>query len=223
MSRVKKPPEIALSEYYPFNLADALCMDIEQVYIPGIQIVLDTLTERERKVIACRYVERLTYDEVAKLNGVHRERIRQIEAKALRKLRHPTKLVLYTAVPRSELTALWGKYDKLLRGYERLKEAYAVVRQKEPDETEISAVLDGKTLLSTKLEELDFSVRTFNCLRRAGKNTLGEIADMTMDELLRVRNLGRKSAQEVINRLAERGLTLKDDVTYEEAVERLRV
>jgi DNA-binding CsgD family transcriptional regulator len=223
MSRVKKPPEIALSGFYPFNLAADLLVDVEQIYIPGIQAALETLTERERAVVANRYVERLTYEETAKLYNITRERIRQIEAKALRKLRHPTKRVLYTAIPRSELTALWSKYDKLARGYERLKEAYAVVRQKEPDETEISAVLDGKTLLSTKLEELDFSVRAFNCLRRAGKNTLGEIADMTMDELLRVRNLGRKSAQEVINRLAERGLTLKDDVTYEEAVERLRV
>jgi len=81
-----------------------------------------------------------------------------------------------------------------------------------------AGTFDGEqkaTALSIGLEELDFSVRTFNCLRRAGKNTLGEIADMTMEELLKVRNLGRKSPQEVVNKLAEYGMTLAGDRTIE--------
>jgi DNA-directed RNA polymerase alpha subunit len=207
--KVKKAPEAQLTDLYPYNLAADLLPDPERVYIPGIQAALDTLTEREKSVISSRYLDRMTYEAVAKLHNLTRERIRQIEAKALRKLRHPTKQVLYTATPRSELAALWGKYDKLARGYERLKEAYIVMRQKEPDEVEINRALGGETPLPTKLEELGFSVRTYNCLRRVGKGTLGEIANMTMAELLTVRNLGRKSAQEVIDKLAEYGLTLK--------------
>ena len=61
----------------------------------------------------------------------------------------------------------------------------------------------------TKIEELDFSVRSLNCLKRAGINTLGDLCKKTEEEMIRVRNLGRKSLKEIINKLHERGLSLK--------------
>lgn len=60
-----------------------------------------------------------------------------------------------------------------------------------------------------KIEELDLSVRSYNCLKRAGINTIGELAQKTEEEMMRVRNLGRKSLKEVMQKLRENGFELK--------------
>lgn len=72
----------------------------------------------------------------------------------------------------------------------------------------------------TKIEELDLSVRSYNCLKRAGINTIGDLTQKNEEEMMRVRNLGRKSLKEVIQKLRERGLELKhtyDDDSYDDA------
>lgn len=65
-------------------------------------------------------------------------------------------------------------------------------------------------LLEMSIEELDLSVRSFNCLKRAGINTIGELVEKSSEEMLKVRNLGRKSLDEVELKLSLFGLTLKD-------------
>lgn len=62
--------------------------------------------------------------------------------------------------------------------------------------------------LEKPIEELDLSVRSFNCLKRAGINTLHELTLKTEEEMMRVRNLGRKSLKEVKDKLDELGLSL---------------
>ena len=61
----------------------------------------------------------------------------------------------------------------------------------------------------TKIEELDLSVRSYNCLKRAGINTVGDLTQKNEEEMMRVRNLGRKSLKEVIQKLREIGLELR--------------
>lgn len=61
--------------------------------------------------------------------------------------------------------------------------------------------------LEKPIEELDLSVRSFNCLKRAGINTLAELTKKTEEEMMRVRNLGRKSLKEVKDKLEELGLS----------------
>ena len=68
-----------------------------------------------------------------------------------------------------------------------------------------------QTVLSMTIEELDFSVRSFNCLKRAGINTVEDLIAKTEDDMMKVRNLGRKSLEEVINKLESLGLALRDD------------
>lgn len=65
-------------------------------------------------------------------------------------------------------------------------------------------------VLEMTIEELDLSVRSSNCLRRAGINTVEDLTNKTEDELLKVRNLGRKSFEEVINKLDSLGVSLKE-------------
>ena len=70
-------------------------------------------------------------------------------------------------------------------------------------------------MLELTIEELDLSVRSFNCLKRANINTVEDLISKTEDEMMKVRNLGRKSLEEVINKLAMMGLSLasEDSVT----------
>ena len=63
-------------------------------------------------------------------------------------------------------------------------------------------------VLEMTIEELDLSVRSFNCLKRANINTVEDLISKTEDEMMKVRNLGRKSLEEVINKLAMMGLHL---------------
>ncbi len=63
-------------------------------------------------------------------------------------------------------------------------------------------------VLEMTIEELDLSVRSYNCLKRAGINTVEDLANKTEDDMMKVRNLGRKSLEEVLNKLAELGLSL---------------
>ncbi len=70
---------------------------------------------------------------------------------------------------------------------------------------------DGKVknhVFDTVIEDLDFSVRTYNCLKRAGINTVGDLVARTEDDMMKVRNLGKKSLEEVILKLEELGLSL---------------
>ncbi len=65
--------------------------------------------------------------------------------------------------------------------------------------------------LEMTIEELDLSVRSFNCLKRASINTVEDLINKTEDDMMKVRNLGRKSLEEVINKLASLGFALRAD------------
>ena len=66
-------------------------------------------------------------------------------------------------------------------------------------------------LLEMTIEELDLSVRSFNCLKRAGINTVEDLINRSEEDMMRVRNLGRKSLEEVIAKLDSLNLTLRKD------------
>ena len=71
---------------------------------------------------------------------------------------------------------------------------------------------DSKTkVLEMTIEELDLSVRSFNCLKRAGINTVEDLTNRTEEDMMRVRNLGRKSLEEVVAKLESLELSLRKD------------
>ena len=70
---------------------------------------------------------------------------------------------------------------------------------------------EPNTVLNMTIEELDLSVRSFNCLKRANINTVADLVSKTQDEMIKVRNLGRKSLEEVEHKLAMMGLSLADE------------
>lgn len=65
-------------------------------------------------------------------------------------------------------------------------------------------------VLEMNIDELELSVRSYNCLKRAGINTVEELCSKTPDDMMKVRNLGRKSLEEVLAKLKELGLSLND-------------
>ena len=77
------------------------------------------------------------------------------------------------------------------------------VGEKEPERPD--------TVMKMTIEELDLSVRSFNCLKRANINTVEDLTNKTEEEMIKVRNLGRKSLEEVEHKLAMMGLSLASD------------
>ncbi|MDR1329230.1 MAG: DNA-directed RNA polymerase subunit alpha [Oscillospiraceae bacterium] len=88
--------------------------------------------------------------------------------------------------------------------------------------TDLSAEASGRSIIIEKIEtqpdkvlemtieELDLSVRSFNCLKRANINTVEDLISRTEEEMIKVRNLGRKSLEEVVHKLTMMGLSLAD-------------
>ena len=80
--------------------------------------------------------------------------------------------------------------------------------------TEIMVEKDDKgkeKVLEMTIEELDLSVRSFNCLKRAGINTVEDLINKSEEDMMKVRNLGRKSLEEVVWKLASLGFNLRKD------------
>ena len=80
--------------------------------------------------------------------------------------------------------------------------------------TEIMVEKDEKgkeSVLGMTIEELDLSVRSFNCLKRAGINTVEDLLNKSEEDMMKVRNLGRKSLEEVVWKMASLGFNLRKD------------
>lgn len=196
------PP--ALIECYPANvLAAALGLDKDDpeanVVLAGFNLrpmyELDFLSERERQVISYRFYDRMTLDEVGQVFNVGKERIRQVEAKALRKIRgRKAKMMVYSKD---------DVYDNVKKALDEIK---AVISGEEAKPSPISA----------GIETLDFSVRAYNCLHRSGITTIQELIAFDKNQpeehekghynrtWLGIRNMGRITLKEVHDRVLER-------------------
>jgi DNA-binding CsgD family transcriptional regulator len=211
-----------LTNIYPFNLARDIFFgnkeEAVKIYIPSLFAALETLTERERDVLIRRYCGKMTLRAIGDIHGVTPSRIRENEAKALRKMRHPSRANTFKAVPLAEKLEQKSKYQRLNEDYERLREAYN--RLKEDYEAYSNKLMnpniviptaEATTLMQTPIAELELSVRSYNCLRRAGKDTLQDIVQMTEGELRGIRNLGGKSALEILSKVKEYGLQMRTE------------
>ena len=147
------------------------------------------------------------------------DRVRQIEAKALRKLRHPNNSHYLEAVVIGDV----GEVEDVVTFNNKLAETQAELEKVRAENLYLKKVLHSnpeidiecgvlsETYLETPIEDIVLSVRTYNCLKRAGKNTLGDISSMTIDELKNIRGINESSIIEVESLLKERGLSLLID------------
>ena len=79
------------------------------------------------------------------------------------------------------------------------------------DEVVVMATEVENNMEDMKIEELDFTVRSYNCLKKAGVNTISDLTSMSYVELLKIKNLGRKSLNEIIDKMKELGYDLSEE------------
>ena len=106
--------------------------------------------------------------------------------------------------------------DALSLGAKILVDHFTLFTDLSENLTESSVVVEKEEtktndLMAITIEELNLSVRSFNCLKRANINTVADLVSKTQDEMIKVRNLGRKSLEEVEHKLNQLGLHLADD------------
>lgn len=106
--------------------------------------------------------------------------------------------------------ALERAADILIEHFSLFRNLSARVRE-EASEEEIGEKTEVEKVLEMPIEELELSMRSFNCLKRAGINTVGELIQKTEEEISKVRNMGKKSLEEVKNKLAEMGLAFRPE------------
>ena len=157
---------------YPYNLIyDIVGDDFD--YPADIEgsleyVLVTTLTERERRCVSMYYHDGMALGKMAGNENVTRERIKQIIAKSVRKLRSSSRI------------------NCIKKGIAKM-----LFEQQEKDQI--------------MLEQLNFSTRTYNVLQRAGVHTLRQLAELSYNKTIRIRNLGQRSLDEINDKLKECG------------------
>ena len=223
----KDSERVNLLKVYPYNLipmingeddnsylqtnADEDCENPIVYYSPVLieEVMKNCLSERENRVLQTRYEWDMTLEEAGKEFGVTKERIRQIEAKAIRKLRLQQYKGTIMCVPKVDWRKAQNEAEHYKAQAEYLQSELDKIRNITPEQR-TEAEKKG-TLLETTIDELDLSVRSYNCCKRAGINTLGDLCWKTYTEMTKVRNLGKKSLQEIESKMHEHGLRFKPE------------
>lgn len=215
------PLEYTLNDApYPYNLifdvfGEPLFTEIDQDHEAGLEIAITHLSDRERKCVEMMYKDSKNLEELGKEFNVTRERVRQITAKAVRKLRHPyyqqfIRLGVTGVEKKRELeereVALEHREEAIAERENTVKKALeAIGCVAKSYDYSMSGVYDTppeETLDSMPIDELDLSVRAYNCLRRANIDTFKDLRERAeQGDMIRIRNLGRRSMQEVLDKL----------------------
>lgn len=202
MSKRFKPLDIEkdYKKIWPYNLTYEMFIGIKHINIPVFtQIIKEELKEKESDVIFCYYRDGMTLDEIGEKYSVTRERVRQIKAAAIRKLRNPKRAKRYILYSYDDVAELQNKLSELQKIV--LGEDAAIAEVEEPT-----------------IDVLNLSVRSYNCLSRYARLKfkqkefyISQLTDMTAEEVANIRNLGKRSFMEILYALKEYGgLGLKD-------------
>lgn len=178
---------------YPENLIMTLLdgmidsIEVTPEMQAGLEYALTTLTDVEREVLKLRFEEHMTYAQIGVVRGRDGGGARQRESNAFRKLRQPRLLGCI----------LYGK-----KGFEEMGYVFRWPWQDPPPKPEPP---DPK-VYAIPFEELDLSIRSFNNLRRAGYEVVGDIVNLTYEAILAIPYLPRKNCNEIAWKLWHLGL-----------------
>ena len=159
---------------------------------------INTLTERELRVIELRYGQNCNLEKAGERFGITRERVRQIEAKALYKLKR--NLGKMMAVSYEEYSLACQEKEEAVKKLKALQTRTQLSDSlpEQPEKAEIP------------IEDLDLSARAYNALRRADVKTVGEITKKFEDgTIVQCRNLGLTSIKEICKKLTSIGVSVK--------------
>lgn len=215
---------LAKRKEFPENLLDDIGAGIygkcsEETIENVLNNLQSFLHPRLASCITLRYKQYETLDEIGRAYGTTRERIRQLCCKALYLIKHQLLSYEKTEWEKRKLEEIRDialREEKQLTEYREkaltfLKEFGIYGSEQELAFGKVVNVNGKPVVENGKIEELDLSVRPYNCLRRARKETIKDLCNMTESDLMKVRNLGRKSFKEIIDKLEERGLCLKNE------------
>ena len=177
------------------------------------------LTDREIYCLKAYYKEVRTLESIGKSLGVTRERVKQIVHKTVIKLKHSGKELFVQGKDKFELISINEKEEIIKEFKEKIGYDLIIEWVENHEITEELLELCHSIINSHKLstpedvtiEELDLSPRSYNCLKRGNIHTLKDLISKTRDDMMKVRNLGRKSLKEVELKLKEMGLSFKED------------
>lgn len=187
-----------LSEYYPLNLLHSIHPDqpdfISADIRIGLEYILTTLSDREQEIIRLRYQERHTRPDIAEEFCITQERVRQIEAKALRKLRHPNRYQFIRLGMNGYIQQ--ARKDEYKHGYQK---GYDKGYKDGMEDAAQGKTFRGVTTETTtqSIDVLDLSIRAYNSLLRLGCRTIGDCMLLKQEQILNVRNLGKKTRIEI--------------------------
>lgn len=229
-----------INKEFPMNLIEILDPDklyeirnkdnLDKLRI-NIAKALATLSDREGYIITARFCNRKTLDELAKELKVTKERIRQLVAKTIQKLRHPyrMKIIFVGTDLDNELLELQKEYQEKIN----LTKIKIDELSKKTSQIEQFRERYENDIVNTTIDQLDLSPRTYNAVSRylwhksnyAGdfrKIALRDIIALTVDEVISIRNLGSGSFNELLSKLHDYGLKLIDEDTYFEKTKRVK-
>lgn len=203
---MKSYPNNLLRQLFPGEQFDNLADD------SGIAldyVISKTMSESDALLLKMRYKENMTYADIAKAVGNSSSTVSHSIRKAERKLSQPIRKKkirlgmhnLFKYVIECEENRLEAIYRRKISSLER---ANAILRQEKyiPESPEPDIIDEG-------IDVLDFSVRCYNVLRRANIQTVRDLVETEPEKIINLPNLGRKSLEELLDVLFEKGFAYK--------------
>lgn len=196
-----------------------LCKDVfkyDETQIPelppddfddSVDYAVETLPEKEKEVVLLRYKEGLSLKAIGDRKGLTRERIRQMQVKALQFLRHPSRIDYFKLGKKS---VEQKKEEERIARKELEKKLMEEIKEREIyDRNKVKLLYARAAYID--IRDLDLSARSYNCLARAGVETLADLLRKSLRGLREIRNLGAKSCKEIHDKVKDRiGIELPD-------------
>ena len=175
-------------------------------------VLISLIPDDEELALRCRFQEGLTYQEIGERLGTGKEEAKRKIAWGIRRLRHPyrAKYMHLGVAEQEKRNWEWFAQRKFNEGYwvgfnhGHLGDMAPALEDPYNDHTDLSKI----PVYIAPVEWLELKVRTLNCLRRAGIKTVGELLSKSRRDLLRIRNFGKTSADDVEEKLACRCMQL---------------
>lgn len=178
---------------YPYNLLEEIfankeyeLTELSEDMADGLTYAISALGERRKAIVQMYYAEGKSVREIAEFFGVSTSAIHTMKRNVVMRLRRPNAMCYIT----------YGK-----KGFEEREQRMRLEKKVQRNSEHYQQVM------GVRFEELDLSVRSFNCLRRAGFVTIGDIVDLTEDEIIQIKNMGWKQYDEIGRKLLARGVT----------------
>ena len=164
----------------------------------GLQYAVSQMKVRDSMILLCRYEDKMTYKEIGERFSISGERVQQLVAKGLRKLRHPM------------------RYSYIVWGYDAYNQMLAEKRKQVARLKKEDIEKSGDDILQIDLAALQLSIKTWNILNRIGIHTIGELINVLEkgQEELQIR-MGKRCFSEMIYSLEELGLFCESDFDKE--------